>query len=418
MLSIDDNGLIIKDGTRLLIPEGMRTRWIDYLQNLHSSPEKVIERARKSIWWPFINSDLKQRRRTCETCVERSPSNPSDQIKPHEPAIYPFQRIHADLGNYGGKQWIIITDQFSGWPLMRNLGKEALSRDVIKSFMMVFADYGIPETIVTDGGPQFKSKEFEELCGKFMINHEMSSPHHPQSNGHAENAVKQMKRLIHCTFDPQLGTVNLEKCTKALLLFRNTPRRPSGLSPAEILFGRVLRDGVPTKLDQYLPQHREAVLRRQEAVESYRRQMEKIENVRRFRKGDRVAVQDPVSKRWNLRAIVIDEPKFRNYIVETEEGGRYRRNQKFLKLLPNPNPVTDVEPPKAVPRSTIEPEVEPGLPRRSARERAPPKRFDDECAAAEVERRVEYDRKERKTVRFCDGPPKCSFSGQQNQLKK
>jgi hypothetical protein len=49
--------------------------------------------------------------------------------------------------------------------------------------------------------------------------------------------------------------------------------------------------------------------------------MEKIENVRRFRKGDRVAVQDPVSKRWNLRAIVIDEPKFRNYIVETEEGG-------------------------------------------------------------------------------------------------
>jgi hypothetical protein len=56
---------------------------------------------------------------------------------------------------------------------MRNLGKEALSRDVIKSFMMVFAGYGIPETIVTDGGPQFKSKEFEELCGKFMINHEM-----------------------------------------------------------------------------------------------------------------------------------------------------------------------------------------------------------------------------------------------------
>jgi hypothetical protein len=26
--------------------------------------------------------------------------------------------------------------------------------------------------------------------------------------------------------------------------------------------------------------------------------------------------------------------------------------------------------------------------------------------------------KERKTVRFCDGPPKCSFSGQRNQLKK
>ena len=86
--------------------------------------------------------------------------------------------------------------------------------------------------------------------------------------------------------------------------------------------------------------------------------------------------------------------------------------------MPNPNPVTDIEPPKAVPRSMIKPEVDPGLPRRSACERAPPKRFDDECAAAEVKHRVKYDRKERKTVRFCDGPPKCSFSGQQNQLKK
>ncbi len=99
--------------------------------------------------------------------------------------------------------------------------------------------------------------------------------------------------------------------------------------------------------------------------------------------------------------------------METEEGGRYRRNQKFLKLLPNPNPVTDIEPPKVIPRKTNEPEVEPGLPRRSAREQALPKRFDDECAAAEVERRVERHEKERKTVRFCDGPSKCSFSGQQ-----
>jgi len=44
--------------------------------------------------------------------------------------------------------------------------------------------------IVTDVSPQFKSKEFEEFCKKFKINHEASFPHHPQSNGHAKNAVK------------------------------------------------------------------------------------------------------------------------------------------------------------------------------------------------------------------------------------
>jgi hypothetical protein len=49
--------------------------------------------------------------------------------------------------------------------------------------------------------------------------------------------------------------------------------------------------------------------------------MERLKNVRQFRKGDKVAIQDPISKQRNLRAIIIDEPKFRNYIVETEEGG-------------------------------------------------------------------------------------------------
>jgi hypothetical protein len=96
--------------------------------------------------------------------------------------------------------------------------------------------------------------------------------------------------------------------------------------------------------------------------------MQKVKNVRRLIKGDRVAVQDPVSKQWNLRVIVIDEPKFRNYIVETEEGGRYHRNQKFLKYLPNPNHATDIKPPNVIPRNTNEPKVKPGVPRRSTRE--------------------------------------------------
>jgi hypothetical protein len=68
VLCIDDNGLIIKNTTNLVIPEGIRIWWIDYLQNLHPSPEKIIKRAKKYIRWVFINFYLKQRRRTWK-CV-------------------------------------------------------------------------------------------------------------------------------------------------------------------------------------------------------------------------------------------------------------------------------------------------------------------------------------------------------------
>ncbi len=80
-----------------------------------------------------------------------------------------------------------------------------------------------------------------------------------------------------------------------------------------------------------------------------------FENVRQFRKGDRVVIQDLVSKWWNLQAIVIYESKFSNYNMETE--GQYHRNQKFLNLLPNQNPVIDIEPPMVILRNIIKPEV-------------------------------------------------------------
>ena len=80
-----------------------------------------------------------------------------------------------------------------------------------------------------------------------------------------------------------------------------------------------------------------------------------FENVRQFRKCDRVVIEDRVSKWWNLQAIVIMEQKLRNYNIEIE--GQYHRNQKFLNLLPNPNPVIAIEPTMVILRITIKPDV-------------------------------------------------------------
>jgi hypothetical protein len=52
-------------------------------------------------------------------------------------------------------------------------------------------------------------------------------------------------------------------------------------------------------------------------------------------------------------------PKVKRNITKKE---RYCRNQKFLKLLPNPNPTTDIEPSKVIPRNTNEHIVKPGVP--------------------------------------------------------
>ena len=70
------------------------------------------------------------------------------------------------------------------------------SRSIIKELKATFARYGVPDILVTDNGPQFASAEFAVFAKAWGFDHVTSSPHHTQSNGKAENAVKTVKRLF------------------------------------------------------------------------------------------------------------------------------------------------------------------------------------------------------------------------------
>ncbi|CAN6686524.1 unnamed protein product [Malus baccata var. baccata] len=56
--------------------------------------------------------------------------------------------------------------------------------------------YGVPETIVTDCGPSFISKEVEEFASKYKIKMIQSSLYYPQSNGQAEASNKILVNII------------------------------------------------------------------------------------------------------------------------------------------------------------------------------------------------------------------------------
>ena len=52
--------------------------------------------------------------------------------------------------------------------------------------------------MVTDNGPQFISEEFQKFYATYQFEHTTSNLYHHQSNGKAESAVKEAKRLL-CT---------------------------------------------------------------------------------------------------------------------------------------------------------------------------------------------------------------------------
>ena len=108
----------------------------------------------------------------------------------------------------------------------------------------VFSRYGIPELLISDNGPQYVSKEFEEFAEKYNFKHTTSSPHFPQSNDQAERTVQTVKRLLSRSDDPFL----------ALLTYRATLLPWCGYSPAQLLMGRNIRINIPQAMEHLISQ--------------------------------------------------------------------------------------------------------------------------------------------------------------------
>ncbi len=111
-------------------------------------------------------------------------------------ATRPFEDTSADLFSNGKHHYLVYVDRYSGWPTVHAWNADPTSQQVMNVLADDFAVYGVPIRIRTDGGPQFTSAAFNNFMDEWNISPGVSTPHYPQSNGHAEAAVKAMKNLV------------------------------------------------------------------------------------------------------------------------------------------------------------------------------------------------------------------------------
>ena len=105
----------------------------------------------------------------------------------------------------------------------------------------IFSEYGVPQRIFSDNGPQFTSAEFKNFAAQYNFEVLHSSPRYPQSNGFAEAMVKVVKGIMSRAQDS--GT----EASLAMLIYRSTPFKAGVASPAELLCQRKFKDLIPVK---------------------------------------------------------------------------------------------------------------------------------------------------------------------------
>ena len=368
-------------GARIIVPKSKRVEVLKSLHAAHAGVDRAKRRARSVVYWPGINSDIVNTVRACEKCQSSQPSLPKEPLlsDPHPSRV--FEDVSADLFDFAGSKYLVYVDRLRERSTVdRWKGRDPTSADVIKVVRKNFRDLGVPVRFRSDGGPQFKSLEFAKFLDKWKVQHVMSTPHFPQSNGHAEAAAKAMKALIsRSTSDGQLDS---DEFAAAMLEYRNTPRA-HGLSPAEILFGHPVRSLVPALRTAFAPRWREVEAlptRIAKETEKVKKSYDKnAKTLPPLNPGTTVRVQDPQSKQWSKRGTLVstriamsvaEHGTHRDFKIRLENGRIYWRNRRYIRpCLPEATQCSaehDESPPE---------QHESQQPRRSTRTRRPVERL-------------------------------------------
>ena len=349
-LSIAEDVILYKD--RIVIPTSLKKRIIENLHSAHQGTSGMLSRAQETIFWPGYTRDIEEARLSCRACHRNAPSQAKmPPIEPRLPKV-PFEMIYADYFKLRGKHFLIIGDRLSGWTetlKIRPGTSSAGSKGLCEGLRKIFAVFGVPEELSSDGGPEFTSQESSDFFDRWGIRHRLSSAYFPQSNGRAEVAVKATKRLLEENMGED-GDLNTDEVVRALLQQRNTPDRDCRLSPAQVLFGRSLRDAMPQidksttifESKQVHSQWHQAWNAKEDAIRSRLvRTCETLEEHSRdlapLKEGDNVFVQNQGStsskpKKWDRQGTIIASKDNDQYLVRIHGSGRLTlRNRRFLR---------------------------------------------------------------------------------------
>jgi hypothetical protein len=119
----------------------------------------------------------------------------------------------------------VVGDCLSGWvEVLSSTAGTNLGRSVghVQHLLSFFATFGVPEELLSDGGPEFMASYTEDFLHLWGVKHRVSSVAFPQSNGRAEVAVKTAKCLLMSNTGPT-GSLDHDWFLRAMLQLHNTP---------------------------------------------------------------------------------------------------------------------------------------------------------------------------------------------------
>ena len=229
---------------RLILPHVYRQRVIDrcHQEVGHAGYVKTLARVQECYVWKGMRRAIRVYLSHCVHCRVLTP--PMEYAQRGEVPVppRPFHTWGMDLvgpfpRDQKGQQYLLTAiDHLTGWAEAIPIASKKTANVLAAFNTHIVSRYGSPSILVTDRGGEFSSSIFEKWLAEWGIEHRMTSPYHPQTNGKCErfNGTIQALLLKLTGGNPRQWSVCLNE---ALLAYR-TNINPDGISPYVATFGQ------------------------------------------------------------------------------------------------------------------------------------------------------------------------------------
>ncbi|KAI5316193.1 hypothetical protein L3X38_045369 [Prunus dulcis] len=175
-----------------------KTEYMKVMGETHEGICGSHQGGRKMCWlirrygyfWPTMMKDCINYSKGCEPCqrhgpIQQTPSVPMDLIG----KIYPASsQQHCFI--------VVATDYFTKWVEAKPI-KTTTSQEIITFIEeQIIQRFGIPESITTDRGSSFISRDMLDMAETFKFRLLQSTPYYAQANGQAESSNKVIINII------------------------------------------------------------------------------------------------------------------------------------------------------------------------------------------------------------------------------
>ncbi len=247
-------GMILRDD-KYIVPEALQKPVIKlYHDYAHVSAPKTQQLIQKNFWWPQMASDIQRWCDTCIVCATINQGKPGrTKLCRPEPPKGPWELLQLDFigplpsAKGGYRYCLVIIDKFSKWVEAiptRNNSANTVARVVANQILPL---WGAPIQIESDQGTHFTGQVMKQICQMLNIKQRFHVPYRPQSSGMVERANRTIKESISKQV-AQHKNQWIDALPTVLTILRATPSKATGISPFELMTGRVMKPPIDPEI--------------------------------------------------------------------------------------------------------------------------------------------------------------------------